>query len=192
MAVAATFMTVSAFRPFAQSTRRRATTADLAIDAAVPMPEPANVPPPTASDFKTETTGAVPHGQAKRRVKPAVRMRHRRAEAHRDRRCARRRTPPSRRHPPRRRNLRQAATRREAAKPATAVAAADQPVAERLRDMMSAPRPSRYFDRKGERAAVEKFYAARDYAPLWTPVRHADRARQVRRSPVSTAPPPMA
>ncbi len=27
---------------------------------------------------------------------------------------------------------------------------------------------SRYFDRKGERAAVEKFYAAREFAPLWT------------------------
>ena len=26
----------------------------------------------------------------------------------------------------------------------------------------------RYFDRKNERAAVEKFYSARDYAPLWT------------------------
>jgi murein L,D-transpeptidase YcbB/YkuD len=26
----------------------------------------------------------------------------------------------------------------------------------------------RYFDRKAERAAVEKFYGARDYAPLWT------------------------
>ena len=26
----------------------------------------------------------------------------------------------------------------------------------------------RYFDRKGERAAVEKFYAAREFAPLWT------------------------
>ena len=26
----------------------------------------------------------------------------------------------------------------------------------------------RYFDRKGERAAVEKFYTAREYAPLWT------------------------
>jgi murein L,D-transpeptidase YcbB/YkuD len=26
----------------------------------------------------------------------------------------------------------------------------------------------RYFDRKGERAAVEKFYTAREFAPLWT------------------------
>jgi len=26
----------------------------------------------------------------------------------------------------------------------------------------------RYFDRKAERAAVEKFYATREFAPLWT------------------------
>ena len=32
----------------------------------------------------------------------------------------------------------------------------------------SAPRPQRYFDRKAERAAVEKFYTARDFAPIWT------------------------
>ena len=38
----------------------------------------------------------------------------------------------------------------------------------------------RYFDRKGERAAVEKFYSAREYAPLWTQSRHADRQRQGR------------
>ena len=44
---------------------------------------------------------------------------------------------------------------------------ADQPVADKLRDMLGA-KSSRYFDRKAERAAVEKFYAARDFAPLWT------------------------
>ena len=33
---------------------------------------------------------------------------------------------------------------------------------------MFAAKAQRYFDRRGERAAVEKFYGARDYAPLWT------------------------
>jgi hypothetical protein len=32
----------------------------------------------------------------------------------------------------------------------------------------SARKSLRYFDRKGERAAVEKFYSAREYAPQWT------------------------
>src|SRR4051794_639384 len=58
MAVAATFMTVSATSAFAQSAPPTETSR-AAIDAAIPMPEPANVPPPTASDFKSETTGAV-------------------------------------------------------------------------------------------------------------------------------------
>ena len=62
MAVAATFLTVSATSALAaQSTgRRRASAAELAIDAAIPRPEPANVPPPTASDFKIDSTASVP------------------------------------------------------------------------------------------------------------------------------------
>src|SRR6201747_2705897 len=60
MAVAATFLTVSGTAAFAQSDAPRSTPADLAIDAAIPRPERANVPPPTASDFKMETTATLP------------------------------------------------------------------------------------------------------------------------------------
>src|SRR4030081_891950 len=60
MAVAATFLTVSATAAFAQGDTPRSKAADLAIDAAIPFPEPANVPPPTASDFRIETTATVP------------------------------------------------------------------------------------------------------------------------------------
>src|SRR5215469_10130968 len=64
MAVAATFLTMSATSAMAQDPAR-ATPAELAIDAAVPRPEPANVPPPTAADFKMDdatasTTPAAP------------------------------------------------------------------------------------------------------------------------------------
>ena len=52
-------------------------------------------------------------------------------------------------------------------KAASNVPAADQPVADKLRDMF-ASKSARYFDRKAERAAAEKFYGARDFAPLWT------------------------
>jgi murein L,D-transpeptidase YcbB/YkuD len=55
----------------------------------------------------------------------------------------------------------------EPTKAASNVPAADQPVADKLREMMGA-KASRYFDRKGERATVEKFYTAREFAPLWT------------------------
>src|SRR3954451_5352983 len=58
MAVAATFLTLSATAAFAQSDQARSP-ADLAIDAAIPRPEPANLPPPTVNDFKAETTASV-------------------------------------------------------------------------------------------------------------------------------------
>src|SRR6185295_3607905 len=61
MAVAATFLTVSATSALAaQSTTPRASAAELAIDAAIPRPEPANVPPPTIGDFKMDSTASVP------------------------------------------------------------------------------------------------------------------------------------
>src|SRR5260370_34191557 len=65
MAVAASFLTVSATSALttsalAQVDAARNSPAELAIDAAIPRPEPANVPPPTASDFKMDTTASVP------------------------------------------------------------------------------------------------------------------------------------
>ena len=59
MAVAATFLTVSATSALAQSGAPRATAADLAIEAAIPVPQPANVAPPTADDFKIDATASV-------------------------------------------------------------------------------------------------------------------------------------
>src|SRR5258708_32052072 len=58
MAVAATFLAVSATSALAQSDGPRTSPAELAIDAAIPRTEPANVPPPTASDFKIDTTAS--------------------------------------------------------------------------------------------------------------------------------------
>src|SRR5450756_588265 len=60
MAVAATFLTVSATSALAQADAARNGAAELAIDAAIPRPEPANVPPPTASDFKPDSTALAP------------------------------------------------------------------------------------------------------------------------------------
>src|SRR5512142_3216489 len=58
MAVAATFLTVSASSAWAQGDQLRGNAAELAIDAAIPRPEPANVPPPTPNDFKLDATEA--------------------------------------------------------------------------------------------------------------------------------------
>jgi L,D-transpeptidase YcbB len=171
MAVAATFLTVSATSALAaQSTTPRASAAELAIDAAIPRPEPANVAPPTASDFKMDSTATVPNA-AKAIEKPAEPSPAAKASepkpadvvtapapAANDAATA---APPA------------ATATAPAAEPAkepvkvSTVAPADQPVADRLRDMLGT-KSLRYFDRKNERAAVEKFYTARDYAPQWT------------------------
>lgn len=60
MAVAASFLAVSASAAMAQGDQQRSSAAELAIEAAIPRPEPANVPPPTIKDFKLDTTAAVP------------------------------------------------------------------------------------------------------------------------------------
>jgi L,D-transpeptidase YcbB len=161
MAVAATFLTVSATAAFAQSDAPRSTPADLAIDAAIPRPEPANVPPPTASDFKMETTATIPD-PAKTTEKALETKPAETAAAPADVKKDDTATPPA------------AATATPTAEPAkepvkaaSNVAPADQPVADKLKEMLGA-KSSKYFDRKAERAAVEKFYTTREYAPLWT------------------------
>ncbi|MDB5501772.1 MAG: murein L,D-transpeptidase [Tardiphaga sp.] len=169
MAVAATFLTVSASAAFAQTPSPRDSVSELAIDAAVPRPEPANVPPPTAADIKLDSTASVPDASktsgttigatsSDTPVKPS------------DTATAPVATPPAATATaPAATPAAEPAkeTAKDVAKPATTVTSSDQPVAEKLREMVAA-KSSKYLDRKGERAAVEKFYIARDYAPLWT------------------------
>jgi murein L,D-transpeptidase YcbB/YkuD len=165
MAVAATFLTVSATAALAaQSTTPRASAAELAIDAAVPRPEPANVPPPTIGDFKMDSTASVPDA-AKTIDKPAEPAA---AKADEPKPAETVTAPAAVTAPPpaTTATIPSAEPFKEALKAST-VAPADQPVAERIRDMLGA-KSTRYFDRKNERASVEKFYTARDYAPQWT------------------------
>ncbi|MBR1122672.1 L,D-transpeptidase family protein [Bradyrhizobium lablabi] len=187
VAVAATFLTVSATSALAQSSQPRASAAELAIEAAIPVPQPANVPPPTAADFTLDATASVapkqielPRATANTDSKPAETKPAETvatapaapsmpAEAPKsDTATAPAVAPP-------------ASTATAPATPAPATAAApasepvkvstvppaDQPVADKLRELLAA-KNLRYFDRKGERQAVEKFYSARDYAPVWT------------------------
>jgi murein L,D-transpeptidase YcbB/YkuD len=164
MAVAATFLTVSGTAAFAQNDAPRSTAADLAIDAAIPRPEPANVPPPTASDFKMETTATIPDPatttEKALETKPAET-----AAAPADIKNDDTATPPAAAAPPAVEPAKE--LNKEPVKAASNVTPADQPVADKLKEMLGA-KSSKYFDRKAERAAVEKFYTAREYAPLWT------------------------
>src|SRR5436190_8730678 len=59
MTVAATFLTVSATSALAQADPPRSSAAELAVDAAIPRPEPVNLPPPAIGDFKLDTTASV-------------------------------------------------------------------------------------------------------------------------------------
>jgi murein L,D-transpeptidase YcbB/YkuD len=172
MAVAATFLTVSATSAFAQTDPARNSAAELAIDAAIPRPEPANVPPPTASDFKPDTSAAAPDAAKTTEKAPETKPSEvvtapatdtNKADSSKKDTATTTTAPPA-----------AAATATPAAEPAkepvkaaSNVAPADQPVADKLKDMLGA-KSSRYFERKAERTAVEKFYTARDYAPLWT------------------------
>ncbi len=70
-AVAATFLTVSATSAFSQTDPVRNSAAELAIDAAIPRPEPANLPPPTIGDFKLDTVVPAPDTAKSAETPPA-------------------------------------------------------------------------------------------------------------------------
>ena len=199
MTVAATFLTVSATSTLARANPAQSSAAELAIDAAVPRPEPANVPPPTADDFKHDTTASVPDSTkadaAKADTAKVDATKVDSAKAIDKPTTAKpadvATTPPADISKPDTAKVEPANTEpaksdtatttpvtsppaaaaaapaAEPVKAASNVPAADQPVADKLRDMFGG-KSLRYFDRKAERAVVEKFYAAHDFAPLWT------------------------
>jgi L,D-transpeptidase YcbB len=169
MAVAATFLTVSATSALAQADPPSNSAAELAIDAAIPRPEPANVPPPTASDFKLDTTASVPDATKVAEPKTTEQAADPKPT---DVVTAPAAAPPDAATPDAAPPAAAATTpatepAKEPVKAASNVAPADQPVADKVRELLGA-KALRYFDRKGERAAVEKFYTAREFAPLWT------------------------
>ncbi|MGY8633663.1 L,D-transpeptidase family protein [Bradyrhizobium sp. 14AA] len=190
MTVAATFLTVSASSALAQD-QARSSAAELAIEAAIPRPEPANVPPPTASDIKLDTTATVqdaPREAAKEPVKAEVAPAPDKVEtkpsdvattpAPEAPNSETAKTEPAKAEPAKADTATAtpaapaapaaaAAPAAEPVKAASNVPAADQPVADKLKDLIGA-KTSRHFDRKNERAAIEKFYGARDFAPVWT------------------------
>jgi len=152
--VAATFLTVSATSALAQNQAPSA--AELAIDAAIPRPEPANVPPPTVNDFTIDATASAPKNDAPESVTGKA-----------DTAATPATLTPASVTPiesPKEVAKEPAA---EPAKAAGSVPPDDQPIADRLKDIL-ATKNLRYFERKAERAAVDKFYGGREFAPVWT------------------------
>ncbi|MBU6463538.1 MAG: L,D-transpeptidase family protein [Proteobacteria bacterium] len=191
MAVAATFLTVNATSALAQSDPAPNSAAELAIEAAIPRPEPANVPPPTINDFKLDNAVATTPATTQPPNADAAKVGNAKIDSTKatDQPAAAKpadvavapaadtSTPDSIKDAPKDTAIKDPATTTPAAtaappaaepvKAASNVPAADQPVADKLHDMLG-EKSLRYFERKAERAAVEKFYGARDFAPLWT------------------------
>ncbi len=115
-----------------------------AIEAAIPVPEPANVPPPSLSDLKAPATG--PSSTASVAPAPAAQA-----------------VPPQI-DPAVLKTL----TGKDLVKAPVAsnLAPADAAVAEKIRDLL-ATKGDRYFSRKAERSAAEVFYRDRGFGPLW-------------------------
>jgi murein L,D-transpeptidase YcbB/YkuD len=177
MAVTATFLTVSATSALAQADPARSSAAELAIDAAVPRPEPVNLPPPTANDFKPDATASAPAAvkadgakadaaktdaattETEKAVEPNPADVVTAPATDTGKADTATASPPA--------AVPTAEAPKEPVKAASNVPPADQPVADKLHDVLGA-KSLRYFERKAERAAVEKFYTQREFAPLWT------------------------
>ena len=181
MTVAATFLTVSASSALAQNDAPRNSAAELAIDAAVPRPEPANVPPPTSADFKLDTPSvdatkaaeqAAPE-KAATKAEPAKEEANKAEPAKNDAgtsEAAKNDTAtvaPAQAPPAATTASSPEPAANEPVKAASNVPVEDQPVADKLHEMFGA-KAQHYFDRKAERTTVEKFYTAREFAPVWT------------------------
>ncbi len=176
MAVAASFLSLAATSAIAQFGPAKSP-ADLAIDAAIPLPEPANVPPPTAADIKLpDAVATAPrsrrHCEEGRASTEEGRGRctcgPRSAGYHCDRSsCCRNTGAGHRRRHAAIRNAAGIDASRRACNRGARRRFADQPVADKLRDLI-ASKGARYFDRKSERTAVENFYKDRNYTPLWS------------------------
>jgi murein L,D-transpeptidase YcbB/YkuD len=124
--------------------------ADPQVQVNVPLPDPAELPPITANDAPPPAAETVKTETAKPETKPEPAK----AEA------APVMTAPA-----------PAATVAVPAAPAPAVATdsatADNAVADKLRETIASKALDRSIGRKADRAGIEAFYSARNYAPLW-------------------------
>jgi murein L,D-transpeptidase YcbB/YkuD len=142
------------------------------IEELVPMPEPANVPPPTIADIggAAETTSStnstaialpdppdLPPPTFKDVASPSTPPAPEAAPAIVATPAPAPEAAPS-----------TAATPEAAPAPAPTVAAhPDQPTRDALRELVSSNRLARMVERKVDRTAVEAFYSSRDYEPIW-------------------------
>jgi len=234
-------VTTLAFTTATVASAQTKTPAELAIDAAVPVPEPANVIPPSPSDFASKAnalaTGSIKAPDAKptdskaaETKTPAIETPETKATetAPADTKAPETKAPeikttdtkpaetppaatasapttdapkaadakpadakpadikqdtakqaPADAAKPATDTAKTDTAKPDTAKPASTVAEADQPVADKLHDLVTA-KAVKYFERKVERTAVENFYTGRSFAPVWTQAGQlTDRAKGV-------------
>jgi murein L,D-transpeptidase YcbB/YkuD len=127
---------------------------DTRIESLVPVPDTSNVPPPTATDVAPAAAAPAPAATAPEARDPAVSVQPSAATA-----------------PAKEKDSENAvaAPAQETGNDKTATASAlpspDQQVADKVREYLTG-KTDRLLDRKS-RPAVESFYAARNYSPLW-------------------------
>ena len=119
--------------------------ADPDIDALVPIPEAADVPPPSIADVGGPAAASAPPSTSTVALPTATPAAAEPAPT----------TPPA-----------ASVTPAPETPAVSAVAAADQPTADALRELVTT-KLARMTDRKADRAAIEAFYSGRSYAPLW-------------------------
>ncbi|MGE0753221.1 MAG: murein L,D-transpeptidase [Variibacter sp.] len=139
-----------------------------AIEAAVPVPEAADVPPPTKADLVVKPAAAAPAEAPATTAstgtpdKPAASFAPASATSKKidpaDIANAIPVPEPANVPPPTVKDL--------GKMPLGRMAEADEPIGEQLRDTLTA-RTEKLFALKGERTAVETFYKARGYVPVW-------------------------
>jgi len=167
MSVAATLLAVSASSALAQGDPVRNSAAELAIDAAIPRPEPVNLPPPSIKDFKADPNPAAAETATSAEKAAASKPSDVVTSAPADAGTLPAKAAMPAAEPDKEQAKETPKEQKESPKAASNVPPADQPIADKLRDVLGA-KSVRYFDRKAERAAVERFYGAREFAPLWT------------------------
>jgi len=146
---------------FAQNTDTKPAEAKPDVEKLVPMPEPAKVSPPSVPDAQTGSVPAATSAPTAPEVTVVAPAEDKPAQ-YEPAKSESAKSEPAKNDTP-------AATAEAPATPAATVPAlssTDQPVAEKLRDLL-ASKAQRYFDRKGERDGVLAFYKERNYAPLW-------------------------
>ncbi len=166
----------------AEPAKQAAAPSEAEIEARIPVPESADLPPPSLADIGGPATGSVaappaatasietrvPVPQPADVAPPATKDVMPPAAPTAAAPAAAKGEPPAAVATPAAGQAPAAATpgAQEPAPIATTLAAADIPIAEKMRDILLG-KVDKLFDRKKERTAVEAFYPGRGFAPLW-------------------------